>query len=170
MPFGMEHPYREHSTYGVTTLSAAERFIKHCENAASAATGSIPEYQAVNVSEMRIAAKALEAAFLRGGSFYDIQSMKQVSNEILEQGERLQRHMPFKYVREDDPVKRRYVEGTLAMKAMEWLHEKSLDLVQLATQRNMPVHLKAVQVELCWHILELCEQGTNVIAYARRSD
>ena len=70
MPFGMRHPYREHSTYGITTLSAAERFIRHCENSASAATGSIPDHQAVNVSEMRTAARALEAAFLRGGSPY----------------------------------------------------------------------------------------------------
>ena len=170
MPFGMRHPYREHSNYGITTLSAAERFIRHCENSASAATGSIPEHQAVNVSEMRTAARALEAAFLRGGSPYDIRSTKQAFEEIQKQGERLQRHMPLKYIREDDPVKRRYAEGALAMKAMEWLHEKSFDLLQLAMQHNMPDHLKAVQVEMCWHILELCEQGSNVIAYARRSD
>ena len=74
MPFGMKHPYREHSTYGVATLSAADQFARHCENAASAETGRIPEYQAVNVSGMRIAARALEAAFLRGGSAYDIRS------------------------------------------------------------------------------------------------
>ena len=59
MPFGVKHPYREHSTYGAATLSAADQFVRHSENTASAETGKIPEYQAVNVSRMRIAARAL---------------------------------------------------------------------------------------------------------------
>ena len=107
---------------------------------------------------------------MRGGSAYDIRSAQQASEHISKQGERLHQHMPSKYIRENDPVKRRYSEGVLAMKAMEWLHEKALDLLQMATQRYMPGHLKSVQVEMCWHILELCERGADVIAYARRSD
>ena len=93
-----------------------------------------------------------------------------MSTHPSKQCERLQRHMPSKYIRENDPVKRRYSEGVLAMKAMEWLHEKARDLLQMAAQRNIPDHLKAVQLEMCWHILELCERGADVIAYARRSD
>ena len=81
----------------------------------------------------------------------------------------MQGHMPGRYVREDDPVPARYAGGLAAMTEMEILHDKARDLLQLSRLQKMPSDLKAVQTEMCWHIVELCERGANVLADAAKT-
>ena len=85
------------------------------------------------------------------------------------QEERLQGHMPGRYIREDDPVRARYDEGLVAMTEMEMLHDKARDLLQLSRLQKMPSGLKVVQTEMCWHIVELCERGADVLADAAKT-
>ena len=55
------------------------------------------------------------------------------------------------------------------MSVMKTLHEKSSDLLNMAVNPRVPAHLRAVQTEMCWHILELCENGADVLAEAAKS-
>ena len=82
---------------------------------------------------------------------------------------RLQGHMPGRYIRENDPVPARYEEGLAAMAEMEILHNTARDLLQLSRLQKMPSGLKSVQTEMCWHIVELCERGADVLADAAKT-
>lgn len=162
---GFHNPYRVHSQYGGYTVVLTQEFTEHCINAVKAAGENIPR-DGRTIGELRIALKSVEAAFLRGMSGYDPKSAKAVAQKLVEQDERLQQHMYFKYIRENDSNNARYSASHAAMLTMRTLHEKSADLLNMAINPRMPLHLRAVQTEMCWHILELCENGANTIADA----
>ena len=166
---GIDHPYREHSEIAGMAIAAAQKFAGHCEKAARSGTGSIGVGQEFNFSRLKTAAKAVEATFLRGQSGYDPGTAADVFDKINTQEDRLQGHMPGRYVRENDPVPARYQEGLAAMAEMEILHDRARDLLQLSGFQKMPSGLKAVQTEMCWHIVELCERGANVLVDAAKT-
>ena len=165
---GFHNPYRVHSQYGGYTVVLTQEFAEHCLNAVKAAGENIPR-DGRGIDELRIAVKAVEAAFLRGMSGYDPQSARDVAQELIDQNERLQQHMYFKYIRENDAIKARYLESHAAMSVMKTVHEKSADLLNMAVNPRMPAHLRAIQTEMCWHILRVCESGTDVIADATKT-
>ena len=165
---GFHNPYRVHSQYGGYTVVLTQEFAEHCINAVKAAGENIPR-DGRGIRELRITLKAVESAFLRGMSSYNPQSATTVAQELIDQDERLQSHMYFKYIRENDAVRARYSESKAAMSVMKTLHEKSSDLLHMAVNPRMPAHLRAVQTEMCWHILALCENGANVIADATKT-
>ncbi len=162
---GFNDPHRAHSKNGGHTVVLTHEFAEHCINAVKAAGENIPR-DGRTIGELRIAVKALETAFLRGMSGYDPKSAKAVAQELVKQDESLQRHMYLQYIREDDAIKARYLESHAAMVVMKAIHEKSAALLDMADNPRMPPHLRAVQTEMCWHILEVCESGTDVIADA----
>ena len=117
------------------------------------------------IGELQVSLKAVEAAFLRGVSGYDPKSARVVEQQLIRQNERLQQHM-CGYIRETDVNKTRYSESRTAMSVMKKLHEKSSDLLSMAASPSTPAHIRAVQTEMCWHILSLCENGSEVIGEA----
>ena len=165
---GFHNPYREHSQYGGYTVVLTQEFAEHCIHAVKAAGENIPR-DGRGIGELRIAVKAVETAFLRGMSGYDPQSARDVAQELIDQNERLQHHMYLKYIRENDSIKSRYLESHAAMSVMKTVHEKSTDLLNMAVNPRMPAHLRAVQTEMCWHILRVCESGADVIADATKT-
>ena len=165
---GFDNPYEVHSQYGGYTVVLAQKFAKHCIEAAKSAGGIITD-ASLSLGELRVALKSVETAFSRDKSDYDYRSAKNVAKKLSEQNERLQRHMYFKYINENDANKGRYLESHAAMSVMKTLHEKTDDLLQMAVNPNMPSHLRSVQTEMCWRILELCERGTDVIADASQA-
>ena len=164
---GFHNPYKVHSQYGGYTVVLAHEFVEHCTDAVTAATEGTLE-DSKRIGELQVALKAVEAAFLRGMSDYNPKSARSAAQELREQDQRLQHHMYLKYIRENDTNKARYRAGDAAMSVMRTLHEKSVDLLNMAVSQSVPPHLKAVQTEMCWHILYLCESGANVIAEASR--
>ena len=166
---GIDHPYREHSEAAGIAIAVAQTFAGHCERAARSGTGSVEAGQEFNLNRLKTAAKAVEAAFLRGQSGYDPRTASDVFEKMNAQEERLQGHMPGRYIRENDPVRDRYDEGHAAMVEMEMLHDKARDLLQLSRLQKMPSGLKAVQTEMCWQIVELCERGADVLADAAKT-
>ena len=165
---GFHNPYRVHSQYGGYTVVMTQEFAEHCINAVKVAGENVPR-DGRGIDELRIAVKAVETAFLRGMSGYDPDSARAVAQELIDQNERLQQHMYVKYIHESDPIKARYLESHAAMSVMKTVHEKSADLLNMAVNPRMPANLRAVQTEMCWHILELCENGANVIADATKT-
>ena len=93
---------------------------------------------------------------------------KVVKEELDQQEERLQNHLPGRYVVENDSCPERYEWGARALVTMQEIHERAIEL--LAHEGGDPTrnHLKAVRVEMCWHIRELCETGSEVLAEAWR--
>ena len=55
------------------------------------------------------------------------------------------------------------------MAVMEILHDKARDLLRLSRLQKTPSGLKSVQTEMCWHIVELCERGAEVLADAAKT-
>ena len=141
---------------------------KHCMDAAKSAGWNNAD-DSLSIGELRVALKSVETAFSRDKSGYNYRSAKSVAQKLSEQNERLQRHMYFKYIDDKDTNKGRYLESHAAMSVMKTLHEKTDDLLQMAVKPNMPSHLRSVQTEMCWHILELCKRGTDVIADASKA-
>ena len=166
---GVDHPYREHSEAAGIAIAVAQKFVDHCEKAARSGTGSVEVGQEFNLNRLKTAAKAVEGTFLRGQSGYDFRTAADVFEKINEQEARLQGHMPGRYIRENDPVRARYDEGLAAMAEMEMLHDKARDLLQLSRLQKMPSGLKAVQTEMCWHIVELCARGADVLGDAAKA-
>ena len=104
---GFDNPYRIHTQYGGYTVVLTQEFVAHCIDAVKAVGGtSLGDTR--GAGELKLALKAVETAFLRGISGYDPKSAKAVARELLEQDERLQRHMYFKYIRKNDANKARY--------------------------------------------------------------
>ena len=165
---GFHNSYEVHSQYGGYTVVLAQKFANHCISAAKSVGGDIAD-GSLSIGELRVALKSVETAFSRDKSGYDYGSARTIAQKLSEQNERLQRHMYFKYIRENDANKARYSESHAAMSVMRSLHEKTDDLSQMAVNPNMPSHLRSVQTEMCWRILELCEAGANVIAEASRA-
>ena len=165
---GFHNSYEVHSQYGGYTVVLAQKFANHCISAAKSVGGDIAD-GSLSIGELRVALKSVETAFSRDISGYDYGSARTIAQKLSEQNERLQRHMYFKYIRENDANKGRYLESHAAMLVMRSLHEKTDDLLQMAVNPNMPSHLRSVQTEMCWRILELCEAGANVIAEASRA-
>ena len=165
---GFHNPYEVHSQYGGYTVVLAQKFVNHCIDAAKSA-GEITTNDSISIGELQVALKSVETAFSRDTSGYDYRSAREVAQKLSEQNERLQRHMYFKYIRENDANKDRYLESHAAMSVMKTLHEKTEDLLRMAVNPNMPSHLRSVQTEMCWRILELCESGAHVIAEASRA-
>lgn len=165
---GFHNSYEVHSQYGGYTVVLAQKFANHCIDAAKSVGGDIAD-GSLSIGELRVALKSVETAFSRDISGYDYGSARTIAQKLSEQNERLQRHMYFKYIRENDANKGRYLESHAAMSVMRSLHEKTDDLLQMAVNPNMPSHLRSVQTEMCWRILELCEAGANVIAEASRA-
>ena len=166
---GVDHPYREHSEAAGIAIATAQKFADHCEEVARPGAGSVEVGQEFNLNRLKTAAKAVEATFLRGQNGYDPRAAAGVFEKINAQERRLQGHMPGWYIRENDPVPARYDDGLAAMAEMEILHDKARDLLQLSRLQKMPSGLKAVQTEMCWHIVELCERGANVLADVGRT-
>lgn len=166
---GFHNPYRVHSQYGGYTVVLAQKFAKHCIDSLKSARGDNAD-DSLSIGELRVALMSVEAAYMRANSAYDYRNATDVTLELSEQNERLQRHMYFKYIRENDANESRYLASHAAMSVMKTLHEKTEDLLQMAANSNMPSHLRSVQAEMCWHILELCETGTDVIAEASREN
>ena len=165
---GFHNPYEVHSQYGGYTMVLAQKFANHCIDAAKSA-GEITTNDSISIGELQVALKSVETAFSRDTSGYNYRSASEVAQKLSEQNERLQRHMYFKYICENDANKDRYLESHAAMSVMKTLHEKTDDLLQMAVNPNMPSHLRSVQTEIGWRILELCERGTDVIADASRA-
>ena len=63
---GIDHPYREHWEAAGIAIAVAQKFADHCERAARSGTGSVEAGQEFNLNRLKTAAKAVEAAFLRG--------------------------------------------------------------------------------------------------------
>ena len=93
---------------------------------------------------------------------------KVVKEALDQQEERLQNHLPGRYVVENDSCPQRDEWGARALVTMQEIHERVIEL--LAHEGGEPTrnNLKAVRVEMCWHIRELCETGAEVLAEAWR--
>ena len=162
--YGMKHPYREYSEVCGYIIAHSKEFVVHCENVSKAETGKAEGYVRISLQKMEIALKALESALYRGDSPYDIRTAVDVRKLLVEQFERLHNHMPGRYIREDDPVRKRYEEGALALQEMETLHNLATDTNRMAIEyRGMPLPMRAVLVEMCWHILDIRETGAEII-------
>lgn len=163
------HPvYYEHDTAGSALVATTQHFTKECKNFATAETSAIPDRMQQMVSSMELLCKAVESSFLRGDSAYDVRSMRDVAKALHESNARLQNHMPGRYIRETDPCARRYKHGVEAMSTMNEVYQRALELLSHEGEKPTPRHVKAVRVEMCWHILALFERGTDVMAEAWR--
>lgn len=160
----VHHVYYEHDSAAAFLVASAQEFTKECREFAAAETGGIPVGVERLVGRMEVICKAVESSFLRGYSAYDVGSIRDLAEELRESNERLQRHMPGRYVNERDPCGDRYEHGASAMAIMNDLYESALELLAHEGQRPTPQHIKAVRVEMCWHIRALFERGTDVIA------
>ena len=159
---GIGHPYREHAKHGGYTVFVTQEFAAHCMNAVRA----VGERDRMVIGELKVSLKAVEAAFLRGVSGYDLKSGRIVEKQLNGQYKRIKQNMYSKYISKNDANKTRYLESQAAMSEMKTLHEKSSDLLSMAANTKFPAHIRAVQIEMCWHILDLCEKGTNVVVEA----
>ena len=161
------HPvYYEHDTAGSLLVASAQHFTKECKKFATAEASDVSDRMQQMVASMELICKAVESSFLRGDSSYDIRSIRDVAKALHESNARLQNHMPGRYIRETDPCVGRYKHGTEAMSTMNEVYERALELLAHEGEKPTPRHIKAVRVEMCWHILALFERGTDVIAEA----
>ena len=167
--FNIHHVYYEHDTAGARLVAGAQHFAKESKAFATAETGSVPVGLEMQVATMEMICKAVESSFLRGDSSYDIRSIRDVAKELRDSNSRLQNHMPGRYIREDDPCAKRYKHGKEAMSAMNDVCRSALELLLHEGQTPTPKHIKAVRVEMGWHINALFEQGTDVIATTWKS-
>lgn len=165
---GINHVYYEYGRAGARLVASAQDFALECKESATAETGSVPAETEDAIAQMELICKAVESSFLRGDSAYDIASVRDVVEELRESNNRLQGHMPGRYVRENDPCKDRYKHGTNAMATMNDLYESALELLRYERQVSAPKHIKAASVEMCWHIRTLFELGTGVVVGAWR--
>ena len=167
--FNVHHVYYEHDSAGSHVVASAQEFTRECREFAAAETGSVPAGMESLVARMELTCKAVESSFLRGYSAYDVGTIRDVAKELHESNTRLQGHMPGRYVSKGDPLQDRYRHGANAMATMNGLYESALELVAHEGQTPTPKHIKAVRVEMCWHIRALFEQGALVISEAWKS-
>ena len=160
------HPYNEHSVWGGALVVAAKALVDQCESAATAETERLPTEILRLVDSLRLAYRCLEGAFIRGYSAYDIETAMSVKEELDQQEERLQNHLPGRYVVENDSCPQRYEWGARALVTMQEIHERARELLVHEGGDPTRNHLKVVRVEMCWHIRELCETGAEVLAEA----
>ena len=167
--FNMHHVYHEHDDVAAFLVARAQDFTRECREFATAETGNIPAGMEMLVARMELICKAVESSFLRGDSAYDIGSIRDAAKELHGSNSRLQGHMPGRYVSERDPCKERYSHGANAMATMNDLCESALELLRHEGQTPTPRHIKAVRVEMCWHVRALFELGALVISEAWKS-
>ena len=163
------HPvYYEHDTAGSVLVADVRRFTKECQKCATAETEDVSDSVERLLASMELIYRAVETSFLRGDSAYDVRSIRDVAKALHESNTRLQNHMPGRYIRETDPCVERYKHGAKAMSTMNEVYQRALELLSHEGEKPTPSHIKAVRVEMCWHILALFECGTDVIAEAWR--
>ena len=162
--YGMEHPYKKYSEVCGGIIAYSREFVDRCGNVSRAETGKVESRVSLSLRRIEVAMKALESAFYRGYSPYDIRTAVDVRELLAEQFERLNNHMPGRYVREDDPIRERYEEGELALQEMGILHNLVTDTNRMAIEYgDMPEPMRAVLVEMCWHVLAIRETGAEII-------